>query len=89
VFEALFGGNSGEFVRTPKHGVVRKFEGWTAKKYRGAKTVVPWVEVSFAIYFAVATVLAAFAGHWISMPFLVLFAMGFGYVGVLSLHQTR
>ena len=89
VFEALFGGNSGEFVRTPKHGVVRKFEGWTAKKYRGAKTVVPWVEVTFAVYFAVATVLAAFAGHWISMPFLVLFAMGFGYVGVLSLHQTR
>jgi len=89
VFEALFGGNSGEFVRTPKHGVVRKFEGWTAKKYRGAKTVVPWVEVTFAIYFGVATVLAAFAGHWISMPFLILFAMGFGYVGVLSLHQTR
>jgi cellulose synthase/poly-beta-1,6-N-acetylglucosamine synthase-like glycosyltransferase len=89
VFEALFGRTSGEFVRTPKHGVVRRFEGWTAKKYRGMKTIVPWVEVSFAAYFFVATILATIAGHYVSLPFLLLFMMGFGYVGVLSLHQTR
>jgi hypothetical protein len=89
VFEALFGGDSGEFVRTPKHGVVRRFEGWTAKRYRAAKTVVPWVEVGFAVYFLAACVIATVAGHFISLPFLLLFAMGFGYVGVLSLYQTR
>jgi cellulose synthase/poly-beta-1,6-N-acetylglucosamine synthase-like glycosyltransferase len=89
VVEALIGTSSGEFVRTPKHGVVRRFEGWTAKKYRSAKTLIPFVEVLFAAYFAVASVLAVFAGHYVSVPFLGLFCMGFAYVGVLSLHQSR
>ncbi|MDB4965530.1 MAG: hypothetical protein JWN44_1219 [Myxococcales bacterium] len=89
VIEALFGGSSGEFVRTPKHGVVRRFEGWTAKRYRATKTLIPFVEVLFALYFAVATVLAMHAGHFVSVPFMMLFTMGFGYVGVLSLHQSR
>lgn len=89
VVEALFGGDSGEFVRTPKHGVVRRFEGWTAKKYRAAKTLIPFVEVLFAVYFAVASVVAINAGHYISLPFMLLFTLGFAYVGVLSLHQSR
>jgi cellulose synthase/poly-beta-1,6-N-acetylglucosamine synthase-like glycosyltransferase len=89
VIEALFGGESGEFIRTPKHGVVRRFEGWTAKKYRATKTLIPFVEVLFAIYFAAATVIAVNAGHYVSLPFMLLFTLGFGYVGVLSLHQSR
>jgi hypothetical protein len=89
VIEALLGHSSGEFVRTPKHGVVRRFEGWTAKRYRAVKTLIPWVEVGFAGYFALSIVLAARTGHYISMPFLVLFFMGFAYVGVLSLYQTN
>jgi cellulose synthase/poly-beta-1,6-N-acetylglucosamine synthase-like glycosyltransferase len=89
VIEALFGGESGEFVRTPKHGVVRRFEGWTAKRYRAAKTLIPFVEVLFAVYFAAATVIAVNAGHYVSLPFMLLFTLGFGYVGVLSLHQSR
>lgn len=89
VVEAVLGSSSGEFVRTPKHGVVRRFEGWTAKRYRSAKTLIPLVEVGFAAYFAIATVLAVHAGHYISMPFLALFCLGFAYVGVLSLHQSR
>ena len=89
VIEALFDSESGEFVRTPKHGVVRRFEGWTAKKYRATKTLIPFVEVLFAVYFAVASVIAVNAGHYVSLPFMLLFTMGFGYVGVLSLHQTR
>jgi hypothetical protein len=89
VFEALFGGESGEFVRTPKHGVVRRFEGWTAKKYRASKTLIPFVEVLFAVYFSVASLLALRAGHYVSLPFMLLFTLGFAYVGVLSLHQSR
>jgi cellulose synthase/poly-beta-1,6-N-acetylglucosamine synthase-like glycosyltransferase len=89
VVEALLGSSSGEFVRTPKHGVVRRFEGWTAKRYRATKTLIPFAEVFLAAYFAVAMVLALVAGHYVSMPFLLLFFMGFAYVGVLSLHQSR
>ncbi len=89
VVEAMIGSSSGEFIRTPKHGVVRRFEGWTAKRYRAAKTIIPYVEVLFAVYFAVAVFVAMQAGHYVSMPFLLLFFMGFAYVGVLSLHQSR
>ncbi|MSP60916.1 MAG: glycosyltransferase [Myxococcales bacterium] len=89
VVEALFVRSSGEFVRTPKHGVGKLFESWSAKKYRASRTIIPLVEVFFAAYFALALVLAAFGGHWVSMPFLALFCLGFGYVGVLSLHQSR
>ena len=28
-------------------------------------------------------------GHYVSLPFMLLFTLGFGYVGVLSLHQSR
>ncbi len=89
VVEAVFGRSSGEFVRTPKHGVRKRFEVWSAKKYRASKTIIPLVEVFFALYFALALVLAAVGGHWVSMPFLALFCLGFAYVGVLSLHQSR
>ncbi len=89
VLEALFVRRSGEFVRTPKHGVMQRFERWTAKKYRASKTIVPLVEMLFALYFVVAIVCAAIGGHWVSMPFLALFLVGFAYVGVLSLHQSR
>ena len=89
VLEAVFGSTSGEFVRTPKHGVVQHFEAWTAKRYRASKTLIPLVEVLFAVYFLAAIVLAALGGHWASMPFLALFCLGFAYVGVLSLHQSR
>ena len=33
-------------------------------------------------------VFAAVGGHYVSLPFLALFFVGFGYVGVLSLHQS-
>jgi hypothetical protein len=89
VVEALIGHTSGEFVRTPKLGVVRRFEGWTAKRYRAVKSIIPFVEVLFALYFGAATFLAIGAGHYMSVPFLLLFLMGFAYVGVLSVHQTR
>ncbi len=89
VFEALLGRSSGEFIRTPKHGIMRRFEGWTAKKYRSSRSLVPIVEVIFAVYFAGATVMAMFTGHYVSLPFLALFGLGFAYVGVLlSLHQS-
>ena len=89
VLEALLGRESGEFVRTPKHGVVQRFERWTAKKYRASKTLIPMVEIIMATYFALAMVFAVVGGHYVSMPFLALFFVGFAYVGVMSLYQAR
>jgi cellulose synthase/poly-beta-1,6-N-acetylglucosamine synthase-like glycosyltransferase len=88
VFEALLGRET-EFVRTPKHGIQGKHESWSAKRYRAARDFVPYVELALAAYFAVAMVVAARGGHYVSMPFLALFLVGFGYVGTLSVHQSR
>ncbi len=86
VFEALLGRES-EFVRTPKHGIQGKFERWTEKKYRAAKSITPFIELAMALYFVAAMAVAFDHGHYLSMPFLALFLCGFGYVGTVSLWQ--
>ncbi len=88
VMEGLFGGES-EFVRTPKHGVTSSHQGWSRKKYRASKNIATLVEVAFGVYFIGTIGLAIYTGAWISIPFLVLFMLGFLYVGGLSLYQQR
>ena len=88
VAEGLFGKES-EFVRTPKHGVVRNEESWSKKKYRAGKNFYSLVEFVFGLYFVATITLAMYMGAWASIPFLVLFMVGFLYVGGLSLYQAR
>ncbi len=86
VFEALLGRET-EFVRTPKHGIRGKLESWSGKKYRAAKSLTPFIELGLAAYFVVAIAVALQHRHYISVPFLVLFLCGFGYVGWGSVWQ--
>jgi cellulose synthase/poly-beta-1,6-N-acetylglucosamine synthase-like glycosyltransferase len=86
VLEAVLGRET-EFVRTPKHGVKGKLESWSTKRYRGAKSVTPFIEVAMALYFAVTLVVAIDHGHFISVPFVFLFFSGYAYVGFTSLWQ--
>ena len=88
VAEGLFGRES-EFVRTPKHGVVQASETWTKKKYKAGKNVYSFIEFCFGLYFIATIALAVWIGAWASIPFLVLFMVGFLYVGGLSLYQAR
>lgn len=86
VLEAVMGRET-EFVRTPKHGVTGKLESWSTKRYRGAKSITPFIEVAMALYFAVTLVVAIDHGHFISVPFVFLFFSGYAYVGFTSLWQ--
>ena len=88
VVEGLFGGQS-EFVRTPKHGVTQKTEGWAKKKYKAGKELYSLIEIGSGLYFVFTIVLAVYTGAWMSIPFLLLFMLGFLYVGGLSLYQRR
>jgi len=89
VLEGLFGVQS-EFVRTPKHGVQARGDGWVQKKYRaGAGSIGTMLELGFGLYIVATILLAVLTGSWVSIPFLVLFMVGFLYVGILSLYQTR
>ncbi|MBO6940192.1 MAG: glycosyltransferase family 2 protein [Deltaproteobacteria bacterium] len=90
VLEGLFGKDL-EFVRTPKHGVhgEDKSAEWKRKKYKAKFPIHSLLELAFGVYFVVTIVLAVITGSWVSIPFLVLFMVGFLYVGALSLYQTR
>ena len=86
VLEALFGKQS-EFARTPKYGIERQGDEWVGKKYHQSLGVQPLVELALGLYFS-ATVFYALA-HQIygTIPFLMLFQVGFLYTGLLSILQ--
>ncbi|MGC1217336.1 MAG: glycosyltransferase [Phormidesmis sp.] len=78
-----------DFVRTPKHGVVMPSESWTAKRYRGAKTGVLCLELLMLGYLAVTIMFAVAHMHYLSLPFLLMFFVGYAYVLGLGLFQRR
>jgi glycosyltransferase involved in cell wall biosynthesis len=86
VLEAIFNRNS-EFSRTPKYGIVRAGQRWQESGYSAVRTVIPLVELIFAFYFTYF-VFHAFQNHeFLSVPFLMLFQIGFAYVALGSIWQ--
>ncbi len=86
VVEALMGYETG-FVRTPKHGVQVRGESVARKNYRAAATLQPLVELALAGYMTYGVVYLWQRGIYSSIPFLVLFQIGFGYVAVVSIYE--
>jgi len=88
VLEALFGIKS-EFVRTPKYQVEKtEDETWKRKKYKRKRGLLPLLELSFSVYFLLAILYAVRMHMWGTIPFLSLFFLGFGYMGVMSFVQS-
>ncbi len=89
VMEALLGIESA-FKRTPKYRVEKRGErSQAAVKYRKRLGIVPWMELAIGCYFA-ATVWYAIANeNFFTVPFLLLFVLGYWYTGLLSLLQGR
>ena len=87
VLEAFFGIKSA-FARTPKYRVQKRGERSQAKrKYRKRLGIVPWIELALGCYFA-ATVWYAFSTeNYFTVPFLLLFVLGYWYTGLLSIFQ--
>jgi hypothetical protein len=93
VLEAIFNHGSA-FVRTPKYGietaadhpVVRK-QSWRTSRYLPLRSLLPLLELGFAVYFSYFIYRAAVSAQYTSLPFLVLFQLGFCYVAFSSLAQ--
>jgi cellulose synthase/poly-beta-1,6-N-acetylglucosamine synthase-like glycosyltransferase len=86
VLEAMFGRQS-EFARTPKYGIERDSDEWVGKKYHQTVGVQPMVELALGLYFT-GTVFYALANQiYGTLPFLMLFQIGFLYTGLLSIFQ--
>ncbi len=88
VIEGVFGHET-PFVRTAKHGVESNDGSWKKKKYHAKKGIVPLIELAFAAYFIFTIYIAVVGGHWVSIPFLLLFLFGYLYVGMFSIYQKR
>jgi cellulose synthase/poly-beta-1,6-N-acetylglucosamine synthase-like glycosyltransferase len=87
VIEAVLDKKS-EFVRTPKFGVVeRDSDEWQSKKYRQSVAIQPLVELMLGLYFTWTVFYALANGIYATVPFLMLFQVGFLYTGVLSVVQ--
>ncbi|HVG27343.1 MAG TPA: cellulose synthase family protein [Acidobacteriaceae bacterium] len=86
VLEALFGIKSA-FARTPKYRVLKKGEKSNAKKYRKRLGIIPWIELLIGCYFALTVWYAVSTENYFTVPFLLLFVLGYWYTGLLSLFQ--
>src|SRR4051812_2480167 len=86
VFEAVFNKQS-EFTRTPKYHIEADNDEWVTKRYRQSVAVQPIVELALGLYFTWTVFYALANGIYATVPFLVLFQVGFLYTGLLSIVQ--
>lgn len=88
VLEALIGKQTA-FARTPKYRVESKKDKVQATKYRKRLGWVPWVELLIGSYFMLTVVYALQNENYLTVPFLLLFVVGYWYTGLMSLLQGR
>ena len=88
VIEALLGIKSA-FKRTPKYAVQSKADKAQGQKYRRRLGIVPWLELLVGTYFLAMCAYAFTSGNYWTIPFLLLFVLGYWYTGLMSLLQGR
>ena len=88
VLEAIVGKQTA-FARTPKYRVVSKQDKVGATKYRKRLGWIPWLELIVGSYFAMTVYYAVENENYITVPFLLLFVVGYWYTGLMSLLQGR
>jgi len=86
VVEALMGYQTA-FVRTPKHGVKAAGDSVARKRYKAMVSLQPLVELAMAAYMTYGVAFLIDRGVYYSLPFLVLFQVGFGYVALASIWE--
>jgi cellulose synthase/poly-beta-1,6-N-acetylglucosamine synthase-like glycosyltransferase len=88
VIEALLGIRS-SFMRTPKYRIESKKDRWASKMYLRGTGVMPVLELLFGLYFAFVVYYAVDSQNYPTIPFLMLFVIGFTYMGLMSIvHRT-
>jgi len=88
VLEALVGKQTA-FARTPKYRVSSKKDKIQGAKYRKRLGWIPWIELLIGTYFALAVFYAIDNENYFTVPFLLLFVVGYWCTGLMSLLQGR
>ncbi len=88
VLEALIGKKTG-FVRTPKAGIIGKTATDALKKSKSRKiNPTVYFELLLAVYFIFGLAISIYYLEIAAIPFQLMFFLGFGSVGYLSLKQS-
>ncbi|HWG38806.1 MAG TPA: cellulose synthase family protein [Terriglobales bacterium] len=92
VIEALLGIKT-SFKRTPKFNIETRADGQVAllqkRKYRRKIGWSPVVEIALGLVFSAVTVYAFDMQNYLTIPFLLLFVVGYFTTGLLSIVQGR
>ena len=83
-------GHDSPFVRTPKYAIDRIDGSWASKLYERRPSIMPLLEFAFGAWFSYAIwyILTDPAQPLASLPFLLLFQLGFLYVSLVSIGQA-
>lgn len=88
VIEALMGKKSG-FARTPKYRIVSSKDDWRLKKYVQKKiNSTVFLEILLSIYYIFGIGISIYYLEIAAIPFQLLFLLGFGTVGYMSIKHT-
>lgn len=88
VLEALFNKKT-EFTRTPKYRVEENSDQWKDKKYVQKKIgKAVFLEIGLALYFIFGIGASIYFLEIAAIPFQLMFLLGFGIVGTLSLRHA-
>lgn len=88
VLEALFNKKT-EFTRTPKYRVEENGDQWKDKKYVQKKiSKAVFLEIGLALYFIFGIGASIYFLEIAAIPFQLMFLLGFGIVGTLSLRHA-
>lgn len=87
VLGALFNRQTA-FIRTPKYMIEKKKDKWLGKKYRVKINLSVIIELLLGVYFTFNIYFAFINKIYISIPFLMIFQVGFFYIAFLSVYQV-
>ncbi|MFN0152103.1 MAG: cellulose synthase family protein [bacterium] len=73
------------FVRTPKYAIVSRGDSWRGKLYTKRFDPLGLIELALGAHFVFVLAMILERGEYLFVPFALLFACGFVYVGALSL----
>src|SRR5690242_5058007 len=87
VLEALFGVHS-PFHRTAKYKLgAKKTNLIRPKAYRRSAGIIPLIELAIGTFFLSTVAYGIFSRNFATVPFLVIFVLGYYYIGFMSLFQ--
>ena len=76
------------FQRTPKFRVVEQADRWFGNRYALPFERIVLAELALAVYALVTVAVALAVGNYFAVPFLLLYAGGYAYVGLQGLRDA-